>query len=376
MAPLFGDDARSRKMALIAATALSVSLIVFGAQKFLQDLNALLFRELLQGFSELLPSLALTKKSFAENAALNLLLLFLITYAAIWISKRFTGAPRLVLLIQTFIVSLLFQLGFYHFFQSEGQPLSIILCIVLASFAGKLLKKRSEEHRELEARQIELKLRNSELQESRLALVKQDESERRLLAADLHDQVLNDLRTIQKRFEAFARAPSSEEEKTINELLKQSMSDIREIMDELCPAMLEEFGLAAAIEERLDKGSQIASYEVRFQNNVASELLESMSAVENQLIYRLVQESLTNINKHAQAKMVRVSIEAEESDIIFRVSDDGKGIDPGSLSESSRGTLYMRLRAALIGAKVTWMQGPDQKGTTVEIRLHVQSSGS
>jgi signal transduction histidine kinase len=71
-----------------------------------------------------------------------------------------------------------------------------------------------------------------------------------------------------------------------------------------------------------------------------------------------------------------VAIDEADSQLIFSVTDNGKGIDPAKLSESSRGTLYMRLIAALIGAKVSWKQGPDGKGTTVEIRLHVQDSSS
>jgi signal transduction histidine kinase len=298
----------------------------------------------------------------------------LFSSGAVWAGYKFSGVGKYVLCMQLLVLSLVYQMIVWQFFQASGHPISIALAICAACLAGRLLKLRDDERRQFDSRQIELKLRHDELQESRIALVKQDESERRLLAADLHDQVLNDLRTIQKKFEQYAANPEPAARDHINKLMKQTMGDIREIMDELCPVMLEEFGLGPAIEERLDKASQLAGFDVRFNQIAKSENLDKLMPVQRLLIYRLVQESLTNVSKHANASLVRVVIDENESNLIFSVTDNGKGIDPSKLSESSRGTLYMRLRAALIGAKVSWKQGPDGKGTTVEIRLHVQNS--
>lgn len=370
------DELRLRRSARLAASAFIVSIFVFGIGSVLQFADARGFAEIMHGFKEMLP--ALSEASQAGSTATNVchaIALFLFSCIAIWLSQKFAGATRTVLLIQLCVLSLVYQLVCVHFFQAAGHPLSIAIAILLSCFAGIFLKKRDAERRELDAKQIELKLRNDELQESRLALVKQDESERRLLAADLHDQVLNDLRTVQKSFEQYTNAPSNEARDKINTMLKQTMSEIREIMDELCPVLLEEFGIAAAIEDRLDKVSQQQGFEVRLNQSASDERLEKLSSVERQLLYRLVQESLNNVCKHAAASKVKVAIDEEDSQLFFRITDDGKGIDPSRLSESSRGTLYMRLRAALIGAKVSWKQGPDGKGTTVEIRVHVQNTG-
>jgi len=91
--------------------------------------------------------------------------------------------------------------------------------------------------------------------------------------------------------------------------------------------------------------------------------------VEQSLLYRLVQESITNICKHAGATVVRGTVEMEGEHLLIKVTDNGRGIDPAKLREDSRGVRYMRQRADLIGATIAWRPGEDGKGTTVEIRI-------
>lgn len=372
----YAGDPRVRRSARVLSAAAIVTLLAMAICPLLSELDKKAFHEISQGFQDLLPSLITPKSESIHNNFALLLAFLLFSAAAVFAGYRISGAGQVAFVVQILVISLIYQSFCWQLFSVAGHPVSIATAILCGAVAGRILKLRDEERRQLESKQMELKLRNEELQESRLALVKQDESERRLLAADLHDQVLNDLRTIQKRFEQYAQDPEDEVKLQINNLLKQSMSQIREIMDELCPVLLEEFGLAAAIEDRLDKASTLAGFEVRFQQSCPNSFIDEVSAVEKQLLYRLVQESLTNVCKHAEATLVRLSIEKDDSDLLIRITDNGKGIDMQSLSKSSRGTVYMRLRAALIGARVSWKQGQDGKGTTVEIRLHVQSSGS
>lgn len=372
------EKLRMRRLVRNLVWAASNTIYIAGVSALIRPADHAAFAELVHGFSDLITALNKDISGLSDSAGtiFGCIGFFAFSCTAIWISQRFTGAVRVVVLIQLAVLSLLYQLVGFQFFRAEGRPLSTVIAIAVSLGVGIFLRKRDTERRELDAKQIEIKLRNDELQESRLALVKQDESERRLLAADLHDQVLNDLRSIQKKFESYVKEPSNESKDAINSLLKTTMSDIREIMDELCPVLLEEFGLGAAIEDRLDKASKQAGFQVRFNQSASSDTLDRLTAVEKQLLYRLVQESLNNVSKHAAANVVRVNIDETDSQIFLRISDDGKGIDPSKLSESSRGTLYMRLRAALIGAKVSWKPGPDGKGTTVEIRANVQNTGS
>lgn len=363
----------------IIGLSLLLALFCLSLDQLIGKLEHGAFTELLHGFSELIPALISSKLLPTTNqltqVGCHFVGLAIFSTASLLCSYNF-AASRVPIVIQLTVLSLFYQIVGWQLFHAEGHPASMILTIIISAIAGSVLKKNDQDRLKFETQQIELKLRNDELKESRIALVKQDESERRLLAADLHDQVLNDMRTIQKRFDQFADNPSPDQRNEIDAMLKQSMVNIREIMDDLCPAMLEEFGLPAAIEDRLDKSSKTGNFKARFSCTANEELVDKLSPVEKQLIFRLVQESLTNVVKHAGATLVRIAIVEDDGTLAFRVSDDGKGIDPSTLSSSSRGTLYMRLRAALIGAKVSWLPGPDNKGTTVEIRVHAQNPGS
>ena len=117
------------------------------------------------------------------------------------------------------------------------------------------------------------------------------------------------------------------------------------------------------------RGSERAAFKGRFRSKLDGDELDKLSMVEQSLLYRLVQESITNVCKHAQAKTVRATMDVENEHLVIRVSDDGRGIDPSKLRDDSRGVRYMRQRGDLIGATIAWHQGDQGKGTVVEIRM-------
>ncbi len=289
--------------------------------------------------------------------------------AAIFTGFKLPLIPRTFALVSLFVLSLLYQWNVWHLLHWPGHPVGLLCAIIGGAIAGCLLRDKEMHRRLSEAHYYELKLRNQELLDTRLALLKQDEMERRILAADLHDQVLNDLKQVVQRFESYVKAPDSGTADTIRILTNQVMREIREVMDSLSPSVLEHLGLGAAIEDCLRRGSDRAGFKVRFRNKLDSCDLDGFSLVEQSLLYRLVQESITNICKHAGASMVRASMEKEEDSLLIRISDDGKGINKDMTRADSRGLKYMRYRADLIGATIFWKTGDDGKGTTVEIRV-------
>jgi len=343
----------------------------------LQFIDCVAFRELIRGLTDLLPA---TRPLAAVNFAKGFdgagffayfFSLLLLSELVVLSSFRLRGAGKVIVTVQLIVMSVAFDWLLWQLSALAGRPVSVAIGLLIASIVGTYLKLREDERRVLEAKQVELKLRNRELQDSRLAMVRQDEAERRLLAADLHDQILNDLRTVMKKFEQYVAAPNDGVAEVISSQLKQTMNDVREIMDDLCPVMLEEFGLAAAIEDRLDKAAKTFALKVRFNSSVDEIDLSRFSPVEIQLLYRLVQEAITNACKHSKGSLLRVSMLREDEQIKVSISDNGVGIDPSTLSETSRGTMYMRLRSALIGATISWKPGKDEKGTTVEIRVNL-----
>ncbi len=276
---------------------------------------------------------------------------------------------RMIVLFQVCLLSVILAGLIYLFLPIAVQPVMLVCAAILGTAGGWILKNLEERRRKTEAQIIELKLREKELLESRMTLVKQDETERRLLAADLHDQVLNDLKALKTKIDKFGKTGDRELPKQIFAGMDSAMVEIRNIMDALSPVVLEHFGLASAAEECLERGGQRAGYLIEFDNKADAKLLKGLSQVEQQLLYRLIQEAITNTCKHSKAKRVSISLSNQPAQLLIRIKDDGQGIAPKHMAES-RGLRYMRLRAGLIGAAVSWLS-PDPEsglGTVVEIR--------
>lgn len=293
----------------------------------------------------------------------------LFAFAASWSSFKLSFFSRIIVSIQIFVLSLIYQWALWSWFAIEGHPLGYLLCIGIGCLFGVALRKLELARRENETRYYELKIRNKELQETRLSLVKQDEIERRMLAADLHDQVLNDMKLLTQRFESFIESGDQESLQEVRSLSGKIMFELREVMESLCPSVLEHLGLVAAVEDCLRKGGERAGFKFRFRSTVKTEQLQALSLVEQSLFYRLVQESITNTCKHAGASVVRIVMDVVDNELLITITDDGIGIGSSKQRADSRGLRYMRLRADLIGATIAWKPGDNDKGTRVEIRL-------
>jgi signal transduction histidine kinase len=290
--------------------------------------------------------------------------------ASTWAGFKLAPVPRTIVGIQLFVMSLFYQWGIWQWLAVAGHPVGYTFAILVGCMAGGGLRQLELTRRESESRYYEIKIRNKELQETRLSLVKQDEVERRMLAADLHDQVLNDMKQLVGRFEDYVSGTDKEANlEKVRALSSKVMHEIREVMESLCPSVLEHLGLVAAIEDAVRKGGERAGFKVRFRGKIDSDDLHGLSIVEQSLLYRLVQETITNICKHANASTVRATVDKVDGCLMITINDDGKGLDPAKSRSDSRGLKYMRLRADLIGATIAWKQGENDKGTKVEIRL-------
>ncbi len=294
---------------------------------------------------------------------------FLFALGATWCGFRLAAVPRLLVSVQLFVLSLLSVVGLRCWLGGGAHPLAYFAAVFLGCLCGYGLRVVDLKRRKQESQHYELLLRNKELQETKLQLVKQDEIERRMLAADLHDQVLNDLKAVRQKLDAYESAPDPAVAEAIRGLLSQAMDEIREVMDSLCPSALEHLGLVAALEDCLRRGAARAGFKTRFKTRLGGRETGALSMVEQSLLYRLFQESVTNVCKHAGATLVRASVTVEDDELVIRVADNGRGIDQSRLREDSRGVRYMRQRADLIGATIAWRPGEEGKGTTVEIRL-------
>ena len=366
-----------RRNARVALISVLITTGVALLGNIFQVSNEQFFNELIKAFGALgLPG-APVSLTAERNLELRLFfsLLFLISYGSVWAGTKLSQVGKIVAAVLLTALGFVCQWLIWKFAGASGHPLSQLLACAAGIAAGIILKADDDRKMIMDSQYDELKLRNKELQESRLALVKSDETERRLLAADLHDQVLNDMKQIAQKFEHFVEANDADSSRFIKLQLAQVMTEIGEIMDNLRPDVLEHFGLAKAVEECLKKGATRSGFEIRLvQTPQAQAALGQLGQVEQLLIYRLVQESVTNICKHADARMVEASIDFAGDELVFRVNDDGKGLPDAAVSKSSRGLVYMRLRASLIGGRISWMVGKNEKGTCVEITVPVPSA--
>jgi signal transduction histidine kinase len=203
------------------------------------------------------------------------------------------------------------------------------------------------------------------------------ESERKLLAADLHDQTLFDLRELarlaRRLFEKPEGAMTQEVRNGLAKMifgLEAAMDEVRRAMENLSPSALDTLGLAQALESCMARAA--ASSERPFATRFACLVKEDeikLSEPEQLLVYRIVQEALNNILKHSWARSVELIVMMNGGDLLIRVTDDGRGMIWSSDIGRTRGLDNMRYRARLIGARLTWLRATGKRGTVVELRV-------
>jgi two-component system, NarL family, sensor histidine kinase UhpB len=223
-----------------------------------------------------------------------------------------------------------------------------------------------------------------ELIEGLLQFVTLVESERKLLAADLHDQTLSDLRGLARLarglFEKPEQAMTQEVRQGLAKIitgLEAAMDEVRRAMENLSPSALDTLGLIPAIEGCLSHASRSSErpFATRFACLIREDEL-NLSEMEQLLIYRIVQEALNNISKHAGARSVEIILVPSGDDLLIRVIDDGSGMASSGDLRRARGLDNMRYRARLMGAQLTWLRATGDRGTVVELRMPVQGAGN
>jgi signal transduction histidine kinase len=202
-------------------------------------------------------------------------------------------------------------------------------------------------------------------------VVEAQELERRRLARELHDEtgqaltsILLGLKALEERFEdADSRAATAE----LRELVVSTLQDVRRLAVELRPSALDDFGLVAALERLAASFAEQSGIAVDFQTSLAGERLSG--EVETAL-YRIVQESLTNVVKHARARHVSILLARMNGAIKAVIEDDGQGFDPAEDTLDGFGLVGMRERLALLGGRLE-VESSSETGTTVAAEVPI-----
>jgi len=243
-----------------------------------------------------------------------------------------------------------------------GQALRAIGCATDIT-ARKLAEERLDRsHRQLRA----LSARLESLREE----------ERRRIAREIHDELGQMLTGLKMDLRWAEKHLARENSKTLNpvldkiveagELASATIGSVQRIARELRPDVLDDLGLAAALKHEA----------ARWQNRTG--IACQLSAPEPPLspspdvattVFRIFQEALTNVARHAEATEVQVALREEDAQIVLRVADNGKGIRPADLEGTkSLGLLGMKERAQAFGGEVTF-QNQAPRGTIVTLRL-------
>ncbi|MDX2040088.1 MAG: two-component regulator propeller domain-containing protein [Acidobacteriota bacterium] len=214
---------------------------------------------------------------------------------------------------------------------------------------------------------------NVELHETRLRLASETETERSRIARDLHDQTLADLRhllVLTDQLPAGAEDSLTPSPSEIRRKIESVSKEIRRICEDLSPSALQNLGFLPALEGALsDAVAQLPTEEKFAYEFICDPEIEDrlqLSEIEQIQLYRIVQEALNNVCRHAEAKQVRLIVRVEGDDLLIEVCDDGKGLVGVVTNRSGYGLANIRSRANLIGAQVSWQDA--QPGCRFELR--------
>jgi two-component system sensor histidine kinase UhpB len=207
-----------------------------------------------------------------------------------------------------------------------------------------------------------------ERQQSGRRVLAAQEAERIAIARDLHDEVGQLLTGALLQLNSIAeRAPAHREEvDEAMQAVRRALDEVRRISSELRPEMLEHLGLVSALTELSTTFGRVSGVEVERHFDRSLPTLEPDTEL---AVYRIAQESLTNVARHAQAKRVRLALERGHHSVVLRVVDDGRGFD--GAPEEHGGLRSMRERALLVEGALAIKDGR-QGG--VEVRLEVPAA--
>ena len=227
---------------------------------------------------------------------------------------------------------------------------------------------------QLLARQLGLVLETldmaSALQQSREAIVTAREEERRRLRRELHDGLGSALAGIALTLQAARNTDGADADRLVEDAREQTqyaVVDVRRMVRGLRPPVLEDLGLAAALQAHADRMSPLS---------VAldlEDLTEPMPAATELALYRIATEALTNVVRHSNARRCQVRARRGADEVVLEVSDDGQGLNDPSVP--GVGLRSMNERAAELGGRVA-LHDNSSGGLTVRVNLPLTSTGA
>ena len=255
---------------------------------------------------------------------------------------------------------------------SDGKSINVeFVSNVYQVNGGKVIQcniRNITERKQAEAKRKEY---NRKLQVLSRRLVEAQETERRNIARELHDEIGQALTVMQLNLQAMLQSPGADAlTPRLNESLKvveRVLEQVQDISLDLRPSILDDLGLEPALRWYTDRQAALVELKVEFHADRLEQRLDPVIETE---CFRVAQEALTNVVRHAQAKVVTVVLRKEDGQLHLCVRDDGIGFDVAAIREkavhgASLGLLSMEERAALAGGGLEFKSTPGQ-GTDVQ----------
>jgi signal transduction histidine kinase/ligand-binding sensor domain-containing protein len=260
-------------------------------------------------------------------------------------------------------------------FPWTSTALGVLLLLALIALAWGYLQNRR-----IHQKSAELAAANRELGDARSRLANETEAERRRIARDLHDQTLADLRHLALLTDQLPAGGNGGQRSPLNTAqlrteIESISHEVRRICEDLSPSALENVGLSAALQFALSHAVEQAPPESKFEyrfvcDEALDEKLHLPQSAQIQ-IYRIAQEALSNVCRHANAKHVTMTAGTAAGNAFdLRIEDDGLGFDEADARRNSgRGIANIRARASMIDAEVSWTRR-NGGGTVFTLRKH------
>ncbi len=211
-------------------------------------------------------------------------------------------------------------------------------------------------------------------------LITAQEDERKFIAADLHDGIIQSLLAIWYRLQRLSADEEMKPQKWQGEIteltgvLNDQIQEIRRILYDLRPIILDNYGLIPAVEAHVNHISEKQDLPVELNISGVKQRLASKTEV---ALFRILQEALTNVIKHAGASHVKVSLELGEESVVLVVEDDGSGINNNHNDQKNPlhrlGLAGINERALLLGGNCKIDSRPG-KGTKIKVSIPVKTT--
>jgi PAS domain S-box-containing protein len=204
------------------------------------------------------------------------------------------------------------------------------------------------------------------------------EEERRHLARELHDEIGQTLTAAKINLRIIAPDVPAKITNRLDDsiqLLDRLLVQVRQLSLDLHPSLLDDLGLAAALRSLLDQQGRRGGLRTQFH---ATEPFEKLDARIQIAAFRIAQEAITNVLRHANAQFIRLHLETDRSELRMKIVDDGKGFDVAAIERHAHegaafGLTGMKERTALAGGHID-ISSAKGKGTTVEVSLPLHAA--